>query len=213
MSAPKTNPKGKEKRKPVDWEAIEREYRLGQLSNAEIGHLHGISKQAVQKHASNLGWEKDLTGKVAALARAKLSVVAPVVGSVVGVVVDGPSRARAEEQAVDEGAARVVAVVIKHRKSLARMNDLSERLMEQLDKQLTQAEEDTPEKAVAEQRLLYRLDLGQSSKATAALAAALSKVIPLERQAFNVDGAKPAAADVDNDLPESIRERLAIYRS
>lgn len=211
MSAPK-KPKDKPKRKAVDWDAIEREYRMNQLSNAEIGKLHGITKQAVQKHASRMGWERDLSGKVAAIARAKLSVVGAVADSVVGAVVDEPSRARAEERAVDEGAARVVAVVIKHRKSLSRLNEIAERLMEQLDRQLTEAETDTVEQALEEGRPKHRLDLDKASKATAALSAALSKTIPLERQAFNVDGARPTAP-VDNDLPESIQERLALYQS
>ncbi|MDQ7835476.1 MAG: hypothetical protein RDU24_08850 [Humidesulfovibrio sp.] len=195
------------KRKATDWEAVERQYCLGQLSNAEIGNMFGISKQAVQQKAKRHGWKQDLSNKVAQLARIKLSADPP---AVVGEVADNTSRAQADDMAVQTAAEVVVQVVRGHRVALARLNALTERLMNRLDKHLTEVEQDTPEKAALEERKQHTLDLDKSSKMTAALAAALSKTIPLERQAFNVDGARPQAQQ-DGDLPESVRERLAIY--
>lgn len=101
-------------------------------------------------------------------------------------------------------------IVRGHRAKLSKMHERLERLGCQLDDQLSRVETDTPEKAALEDRKLYTLDLDKSGKLVAAMAAAISKIIPLERQAFNVDGARPAA-DQDQDMPESLRERLAIY--
>lgn len=88
-----TNPKTK--RKAKDWEAIERQYRLGQLSNVEIGSMFGVSRQAVQKMAKLREWERDLSNQVAVLARARLSAPEQLVD---GKVVSAPSRACAETE-------------------------------------------------------------------------------------------------------------------
>ena len=201
MTKPKT------KRPTKDWEAIERLYRLGQLSNAEIGNLHDVSRQAIFKMAKLHGWERDLSNQVAVLARARLTASQPLVD---GEVDNPPSQACVDSADVQTAAEVVVRVVRGHRKVIARLNALAERLMDRLEKHLTEVEQDTPEKAALEDRKQHALDLDKSSKMTAALAAALSKTIPLERQAFNVDGARPVA-DQDGDMPESVRERLAIY--
>ena len=41
---------------PTDWEAIEREYRAGQLSVREIARQHDVSAPAIVKRAKRLGW-------------------------------------------------------------------------------------------------------------------------------------------------------------
>jgi len=216
---PKDKPKDtpKAKRRVVDLEALERDYRAGVLSLSELGRLHGgVSKQSIDKAAKRFGWTRDLSGKVAQLARAQLShnAIGDVAGDVLGDdVVDGqPSRARADERTVEENAAVLVQVVRGHRVALARSNRLIAELHNELENHLKRVREDTPEKAQAEGRKApFQLDLDKAGKLVAALAAAQSKVIPLERQAFNVDGARPAESQ-DTDLPESVRENLAIYQ-
>lgn len=190
-------------RKSADWVAIEREYRTGQLSNAEIGHLHGITKQAVQKQAKKNGWTKDLSAKVALVARAKLSRALPVVEE----VVDCSSREEQDGRTIEEAAARVVEVVRGHRKLIAEVNALVSRLMAQLEQLLDEAERDTPEKAKAENRKRHSLDLDKASKTVSALAAAIARTIPLERQAFNVDGIRTDTSE-ECDLPPSIKAKL-----
>ncbi|MDQ7836434.1 MAG: hypothetical protein RDU24_13720 [Humidesulfovibrio sp.] len=198
------------KKKPIDWEAISLEYRAGVLSLSDIGHMHGVTKQAVQQKAKRLGWTQDLSSKVAALARTKLLLPHyPVDGVDDGV--DGEiARARAEDRDVDEAAARVVEVVRRHRKDIARLNGASERLMEGLDKMLTDAEQDTPEKALAEGRKMHQMDLDRAARMVSALASVLAKLIPLERQAFNVDGVR-TGEDQECELPASILEHLSSY--
>ena len=51
-------------RKLVDWEAIEREYRAGQLTVVEIGRQHGLSHTAINKRAKRDGWTRNLAGRV-----------------------------------------------------------------------------------------------------------------------------------------------------
>ena len=43
----------------IDWEAVEREYRAGQLSNRMIAEKHNISDTAIRKRAKRDGWERE----------------------------------------------------------------------------------------------------------------------------------------------------------
>ena len=43
----------------IDWEAVEREYRAGQLSNRMIAEKHGISDTAIRKRAKRDRWERE----------------------------------------------------------------------------------------------------------------------------------------------------------
>jgi hypothetical protein len=51
-------------RKSIDWESIEREYRAGRLTVAEIGRQHGLSHTAINKRAKRDGWTRNLADAV-----------------------------------------------------------------------------------------------------------------------------------------------------
>jgi len=57
----------------VDWDAIEPHYRANVRSLRDIGAEFGVSDAAIIKHASKMGWERDLGGKIKAKADAKLA--------------------------------------------------------------------------------------------------------------------------------------------
>jgi hypothetical protein len=52
-------------RKSVDWKAIEREYRAGQLTVVGIGCQHGLSHTAINKRAKRDGWTRNLADGLA----------------------------------------------------------------------------------------------------------------------------------------------------
>ena len=54
----------KKKRKDIDWEAIEREYRAGQLSTYAISRKHKISDNSIRKRVAKEGWARDLSEQV-----------------------------------------------------------------------------------------------------------------------------------------------------
>ena len=66
------NTKPKTTRKKYDWEAIEREYRAGQLSIREIGKKHGPTDSAIRQKAKKEGWSRDLTQDVQKRTKDKL---------------------------------------------------------------------------------------------------------------------------------------------
>ena len=58
MSAEKADPRD------IDWTAIERHYRAGELSLNEIAKRYGVSRPGIQKRAEREGWVRDLSKKI-----------------------------------------------------------------------------------------------------------------------------------------------------
>lgn len=56
-----------------DWEAIESAYRAGSLSVRAIGEKHGVNHATILKRANKEGWQRDLTEKVRAATKAKVT--------------------------------------------------------------------------------------------------------------------------------------------
>lgn len=167
---------------PIDWEAIEREYRAGQLSVSEIGRQFGVSHTAINKRAKKDGWKRDLAAKVRQEVSSRL-------------VSEEVSASNARE-AVDTAAARGVELVRQHRKSLGRAQVIVEKLLSELDRGTDNA--DDIEEAIEEHTagdkdtkrrnmMLKAVSLPSRAQTAAALSATLKNLIPLERQAFNLD--------------------------
>lgn len=151
--------------KNTDWEAIEREYRAGQLSVREIARQHGVSAPAVVQKAKRLGWERDLSASVREAVNAKLVKETASVNADV-------NRLNARE-AVDLAAARGVDVVLRHRRDIAKLESLRSKLTE---------------KAEALVEGVSTLDaLGDAVQAVEGLGRTMARLVPLERQAFNLD--------------------------
>lgn len=60
----KKKPRAKSKRKRVDWELIEREYRTGLKKQSQLAREHGISEAAISKRAKEKGWKPDLKAAI-----------------------------------------------------------------------------------------------------------------------------------------------------
>lgn len=177
--------------KQTDWEAIEREYRAGQLSVSEIGRQRDVSHTAINKRAKKDGWTRDLAARVRQEVSARL-------------VSDEVSEANAHE-AVEVAAARGVEVVRSHRRDIGRGRDVLARLIEELDMATAHraeieeeidafvevaAGESEAAKARAEKRraAMHRaVSLSSRAGAMMSLSGALKNVVALERQAFSLD--------------------------
>lgn len=176
--------------KTTDWEAIEREYRAGQLSVSEIGRQHGVSHTAINKRAKKEGWTRDLTAKVRQEVSARL--VSPEVSA---------TNAR---EAIELAATRGVTLVRQHQQSLGRAHRIAEKLMAELERGTddTDAIEEAIVEATADDQnsnrrnaMLKAVSLPSRAGTLRELSQALKNLIPLERQAFNLDdggGDEPA---------------------
>lgn len=190
------------KRRPkADWEAIRREWRANQLSICEIARQHGISDAAIHRRrkkdeAAGKSWgERDLSAEIRRRVRAKVSVSDEKVRD---------RNARREPEATDEEiierfADRGAQVQLLHRKDIAKLRQLEQNLIDEIDNNptklyITQYQGEIVEKVVA-------LTAAERAAAAANLAQVQHKRIALERQAFNLDDdSPPPSTNPDNDV-------------
>jgi len=167
-----------------DWEAIEREFRAGQLSVSEIGRQHGVSHTAINKRAKRDGWTRNLAARVREEVSARL-------------VSEGVSEESLSET-VKVAAERGVQVVMGHRTDLARMRGRTVRLGEVVDRVLDAHDaigrgEPPPDRLEHDLQLLGKQTVFD---AVEAVSRTMARLVPLERQAFNLDAATdPTAGD------------------
>ena len=178
----------KPKRKPIDWEAVERSYRAGVLSIREIGLNCGCSHTAINKRAKERGWTRNLTEAVRLETEKRLTEIA---------IADAVSTGNARET-IEAAAATQVQVVTGHRASLKRLLDRIDWVMGILERE----DKDGPS--------LEPRDIGGLIRDCSQ---AMAKAIPLQRQAFNISGQSekpPESPDCDlTRLPNEQLDTLA----
>ena len=113
------------KRRRIDWEAVERDYRSGQLSLRQIAGLHGCSDGAIRKRAKKHKWRQDLTEEVrketaAILAEEELE----------------PDHRTTQRDVIDHAAARAVGVIREQRTKLLELNQTRNTLLGKLNTEL-----------------------------------------------------------------------------
>jgi hypothetical protein len=178
-------------KKPIDWEAIERDYRAGILSVREIGAANGCTHGAINKRAKRDGWERDLKAKIKAKAEALVSKRE--VSSAVS------AQAAATEREIIEGNAEaIVSIRMGHRNDIRRSRELTNKLLAELEgltdnrdlfDQLGELMHSPDEKGMDRLNDLYRkvVELPNRTKVMKELAETLKTLITLERQAYNLD--------------------------
>lgn len=177
----------KDKPQP-DWEAIEREYRIGQLSIRAIGRLNGCSHVTIERKAKKLGWKRDLTAKVQTEVRRRL--IAEGAGAPVEPQEATPSH-KTDQETVQEAAERALGVIRCHRKDLKQLRGIVQNMMARLLP--------APGVSLPPGQLPDGVTGKEAAEIIKAAAYALSRAVPLERQAFNLD----RQAGDEND-PDSI---------
>lgn len=157
-------------RPKTDWEAIEREYRAGQLSLRAIASAYGVTEGGIRKRANRDGWTRALADKVREQVKEKL------------VRADGTqegtqAQRTRDKDIIDAAASRGLDVITSHRKDIIQLHALKRILATRLAAHLNgdpvegpfMGEKETPGDLVE-----------KLSRVTA-------RLIPLERQAHNLD--------------------------
>lgn len=146
----------------VDWEAIEREYRAGQLSVAEIARQHGLTHPAILKKAKKLGWTRNLAERVREA----------VTASLVTDEVTEKQKAETESETIAAAAARGVQIVREHRAAIGRAQQVALKVLSQFEGDVLPP-------------------ITTTATALNSLSSSLKTLVGLERQAFNLDAAPP----------------------
>ena len=148
------------KRPPIDWEAIEREYRAGQLSVSEIARQHSVSHPLIFRKAKAVGWTRNLADRVREAVTAKA-------------VTDGVTGDRrvTDREAVELAAERGVQIVREHRTLIGRGRALVAKMFGELDAAGTGEDGSS---------------LKDKSMTLGNLTNSLKTLVALERQAFSL---------------------------
>jgi prophage DNA circulation protein len=197
MSVKKKKPTKKVPKKPkntpraqIDWDAIEKEYCLGQKTTRTIGHQFGVSHVSVIRKAKKEGWVQDKTKEIQAKTNAGLASYQE------GVTKKSTTLTKDDiEKAVQTN----IQVVTNHRKDIRHNQQLISLLSEQLKdaaenrEELAEGVADECKKADGttdyqkRARLLRALALPAHSTILLSLTAAQKNLVTLERQAYNID--------------------------
>ena len=155
----------------IDWEAVERDYRLGQLSVREIARRHEIEASTITRRAKKEVWARDFSEEVKARTRAGLVDIAKQ---------QAQQHATASNTALRDGIDIAVETnlrVLRQHQAGIRENAVRlQRLTEKFD-------------VLAEEAA----DLNEMSKAAGSfesLVRAQKTLVGLEREALNIDDGK-----------------------
>lgn len=183
---------------PIDWELIEKEFRLGQSTLRQLASTHGVQPSAISRKAKREGWVQDKSGAVKALSEAQLLISN-----------NRKATAKATEPTIEdiEVAATVrTNIVLAHRGDAQRARALTMALLGELEHQTSSPEvyeqlqelltdpagED--DSAAARERHRKRLkafqgamSLGSRTSTMKSLAESLQKVVSIEREAFGIE--------------------------
>lgn len=189
----------KEKRPAVDWEAVEREYRAGIRSLADIGSEFGVSAPGILKKAKVKGWERNLAAKIKAKADAKVNAA----------LVNEQVNAEAlisERQIVDANAAMLADAVLNQRSDIKRSRATVQRLWLLVESQLDNSSEleklgallrNEDESGNDKLNDIYAavIRLPQQIKNVKLLADSIKVMVELERKVLRIDDQPADASD------------------
>ena len=113
------------KRRKVDWEAVERDYRTSQMTLRELGEKHGCTHGAIVQKAKADGWSRDLNPAIQQATQARL-IEAALTTAVT-------KTNQALTSAVLVAAEVNTRVILGHRKGLNRITRIKEALLDQIE--------------------------------------------------------------------------------
>lgn len=194
----------------IEWDLIERDWRAGVKSQAQMSKEYGVSRAAMQKHFEKRGITRDLGGKVR-------SAAATIVAQTVAVQASPPgatSSPAAEKDIIEANAAMQSQIILQHRNDIQRSRRLSMALLNELESQtdhldlidqLQDVLHDPDDKGMARRlELLERLtSLGSRAGTMKSLADTLRSLVALERQAFGLD--EKGDEDTGNGIEDVIK--------
>jgi len=180
-------------KRPIDWEAIERDYRAGIKTLREIAHNHpGTNHVAITRRAKKEGWEKNLSARIQAKTEELVTK-----GAVTASVTKNPVT---ETQIVLENAAQAAAIRLGHRADIKRMRVIIAAQMEELEassgpdqaqrlRDLGELMRSENENGSDKLNDIYRAVIGLPDRSRVAkqLAETLRIAIDLERREFGMD--------------------------
>lgn len=185
------------RRSDIDKEALERDYRAGQLSFDAICSKHGVSKSTLSRYIKDGKWERDQSDLVRTATKAKIlrqTAEEEVKQERQKRIEENPGAAIEPISEIDVAAAVNVKVVMGHRRDIQRLKSLAGTLTGELEalagrpielqQLIAVVSENQPD---ALQAVMKFASLNNRVATAEKLANTLTRLITLERQAFGLD--------------------------
>lgn len=191
------------KKKNIDWEGVEREYRAGIRTLRDIAEEYGCTEGAIRKKAKGEDWERDLSAKVAAKAE---SIVRK--AEVRKEVRKSDECVLSDNEQVQVSAQMMADKVINQRQDIKRARAIVQKLWDMVEAELDQPGEfrqlgemmaNPDENGIDKLNDMYHAAIGlpQQIKNAKLLADALKVLIELERKVLRIkDDPEPTATVV-----------------
>jgi hypothetical protein len=187
-------------KKPIDWEAVETDYRAGILSLREMAAAHGVSHVSIKKRADRDGWTRDLSAKIKAQADA-------LVNRRVVTSLGNTERAVNDRLVIEANAERIAQVRSEHRADISRARRLALLLLGELEgvtenielfRELGETLRSEDDKGADKRNDLYAkvIDLPSRVDSAKKLSETLKNLIALEREAYGLEAA-PTTLNVE----------------
>lgn len=178
--------------KYVDWEGVERDYRIGQMAVLGMAAKHGIAPQSITRRARKSGWKRDLTATVQAATNSKI------IHEAAKKFNEGlEESARKDFNEVDLASNVNATLIMRHQKRADSIsNALDSMISELVDASANPVSIDVLIEAVAQQDPLASdgirraQTLGNRMSIAKTASETLAKLVGIERQAFGLDADK-----------------------
>lgn len=181
------------KRKIVDREKLELDFRAGIKTYREMSALHGLSPARIKQIADEEGWPRDLAVKIQQVAEAKLNK------SILNANLNAEARKASETEVVNASADQVVAVRLSQRTRIARAGNIVAALFDELQEDTDlRANPVSVDPLNPDAPLKQPLALNTRAGIAKSLADSLKTVITLEREAYGIN------ADMELEDPLSV---------
>ena len=119
------------RRSDIDWEGVERQYRIGQISVAHLAVKFGVERASINRRAKREGWTRDLTDQVRAATKAALIADAKIqAGSLLAEKYQ--ERAKKDSEAIDAAVDENRRIVSGQRKRIGALAAQFDTLVGQL---------------------------------------------------------------------------------
>lgn len=194
------------RRSDIDWEKIERQYRLGKKTDEEISAANKISRSALARRAKKEGWSKDLSEQVKLETKAKVS--AAIVKKATAKLLQSHKK---DSNAVEVEAISNALLIAEHEKVGTKGRELFEKILDRIAEQVDatpsieavarMVEADDPAALPALRKVLSLPSYVDSAKKATEGAA---KAIDVERKARNLDDAPPPGDDEVREVTVTI---------
>lgn len=202
------------RRSDIDWEALERDFRIGTLTTKEIATLHGVAYSTLRSRIKDCGWVRDLSETVRIATKAALlddaKARAVEIGTRIGVEI-GTKSALDQISGVEAQVGENVRAVRSHLEASDRLKRIANGLMDDLEDamsgqrliatEIEKLAEDDPARAAF---LRKATELKSKVETADKLGSVVSKYVMIDRQALGLDSEKASGNSNYEDMLRAI---------